>query len=1597
MKKKYFKILSLFLSLSTIFTSIQPSYAYNMENNNSVETIEYQSTEDEDFSNSLNVFAELASIYKVTIPKIVVLSGESKDASYFVKVEGDIAGYEQISVIPDESFNLYTKKKDPQEAFVTQDKTIWHVSDFDIDANGLVEANGITAGKWSGVFYFNINLEDGEKVAGDIIIPPDLPLDDDYRLIIEKISDAPGLYDDNFTLILPWPEIAKRIEGGETISQIVNSCPGGIYLSIPQGTSTIPTNYLPDTNIKYIYVPDTVTTIQTTSCPGSPIKGVFLPKSTKVEPGAFDNTPAGENKQVYVGGQRIVDTIIDINTLPEREEDIKDEDALILEKGCKYQITALYNFYDDVTKESTIKSSNPDVVKFIPDCTLEALEVGTSIISGKYFGPLGERNAYLLVKVIDTGYSKGNIPSNTHKHTVGPLQEENKVLATCTEDGHVDQVFYCSDCNKELGRRTIPIYAIGHTEGEWVIVKKATESETGLKEQRCTICNELLKSEVIEKLPNTDKHTDVKYVYRNKIGPTCTENGSQDKIAICNVCGKEVEKTTEILPATGHTKGEYKIVKNATCSEKGLKEQRCMVCGELLDSEEIPMTQHIEKSAVKENEVPATCTKEGSYDEVVYCSICNTEISRTIVKMPALGHDYKETVINPTHKEKGYTLHTCSRCGDSYKDNETDVIAHTYDAGKVTKEATCTEDGIKTYTCSCGDVKTETIPKLGHDYEDTIIAPTCTTDGYTKHVCNRCGDSYEDNIVSKLGHNYVEGTCTRCGDVLPALSVTANGFTGNYDGKAHSITVTSSGNTISYSTDNKTWTTTNPTYTNAGTYTVYYKVSKDGYKTVTGSQKVVINKIASTLNTAPTAKTGLVYTGSVQSLVNAGTATNGTIQYKLGNGSYSTSIPSITDAGTYNVYYKVIGDANYSDIAEQKLTITIAKKAGYINTKPTGKTLTYNGNNQNLITAGSDASGTIQYSLDNKTWQTTIPQGKDVKTYTIYYKVDASTNFNAISASSIKTTINKGNSTISTTPSAKTLTFNNTDQTLINAGSATNGTMQYKLNNGSYSTTIPKAKNAGTYTVYYKVIGNANYNDIAEKSISVTINKANSTLTKAPTAKTGLVYTGRAQTLINAGSATNGTIQYKLNNGSYSTSLPSATNGGTYTIYYKVVGNTNYNDVAEKSIKVSIGEKSYTLTYNVNGGNALSTTSKTVKNNDTFGTLPTPTRTGYTFDGWYTSASGGTKITSTDKFTGNANKTIYAHWTAINYTITYELDGGTMSGQKTSYNIETPNFTLPIPKKEGYVFEGWSGSKVSGRKESVTINKGTTGNLTYTAHWGVPIFIGTGKDAGKSYSYYQLHEMGYMTTSNLSSNEYNGPIFSDDGIDEVPLQGKLVFNNTGEKNIGISTLNTWKNIESVYIGPEIIWVDSSAFNHSNNISEIVVDSKNTKYNSKNNCNAIIETSTNRLVKGCKNTIIPNTVKIIGKSAFALNNLNAMTIPEGVQSIEAYAFSYCPNLKTMNIPNSVTSIDKQAFIGCTNLTTVTLGTGLKYMNIEVFDNCKNLTSVTFKNTTGWYVVRQGSVNPKQIDVNVTNPSQNAIWLKASSNSDGNYFFYHWYRR
>ena len=142
-------------------------------------------------------------------------------------------------------------------------------------------------------------------------------------------------------------------------------------------------------------------------------------------------------------------------------------------------------------------------------------------------------------------------------------------------------------------------------------------------------------------------------------------------------------------------------------------------------------------------------------------------------------HVYEATTVAATCTSKGYTTYTCSKCGDSYKE-EIPVPGHNYES--VVTEPTCDKAGYTTYTCAgCGDSYAEEIPALGHDYKAVVTEPTCDKTGCTTYTCVNCGDSYVTDEVAALGHAYqtetVEATCVSDGGTVYTCTTCGHSYT----------------------------------------------------------------------------------------------------------------------------------------------------------------------------------------------------------------------------------------------------------------------------------------------------------------------------------------------------------------------------------------------------------------------------------------------------------------------------------------------------------------------------------------------------------------------------------------------------------------------------------------------------------------------------------------------------------------------------------------------------------------------------------------------------------------------------------------------------
>ncbi|MGN0238856.1 MAG: leucine-rich repeat protein [Paludibacteraceae bacterium] len=194
--------------------------------------------------------------------------------------------------------------------------------------------------------------------------------------------------------------------------------------------------------------------------------------------------------------------------------------------------------------------------------------------------------------------------------------------------------------------------------------------------------------------------------------------------------------------------------------------------------------------------------------------------------------------------------------------------------------------------------------------------------------------------------------------------------------------------------------------------------------------------------------------------------------------------------------------------------------------------------------------------------------------------------------------------------------------------------------------------------------------------------------------------------------------------------------------------------------------------------------------------------------------------------------------------------------------------------------------------------------------------------------------------------------------------GNLAFSNCSSltsitipnsvTSIGYFAFEDCSSLTSITIPNSITSIGGSAFSGCDGLVSIVVETGNAFYDSRNNCNAIIETSSNTLIAGCSTTIIPNTISNIGWGAFnGCSGLTSITIPNSVTSIGDYAFNGCSGLTSITIPNSVTSIGSSAFSGCSGLTSITIPNSVTSIGNYAFSRCDGLVSIVVETGNAFY--------------------------------------------
>ncbi len=199
-----------------------------------------------------------------------------------------------------------------------------------------------------------------------------------------------------------------------------------------------------------------------------------------------------------------------------------------------------------------------------------------------------------------------------------------------------------------------------------------------------------------------------------------------------------------------------------------------------------------------------------------------------------------------------------------------------------------------------------------------------------------------------------------------------------------------------------------------------------------------------------------------------------------------------------------------------------------------------------------------------------------------------------------------------------------------------------------------------------------------------------------------------------------------------------------------------------------------------------------------------------------------------------------------------------------------------------------------------------------------------------------------ITIPNSVTSIGYGAFFECSGLTSITIPNSVT--SIGDWVFGYCSLT------SVTIPNSVTSIGISAFKGCTGLTSITVESGNPNYDSRDNCNALIETSTNKLIAGCNSTVIPNSITSIGDGAFQYcSGLTSITIPNSVTSIGDWAFYECSGLTSITIPNSVTSIGDWAFGYCSGLTSITIPNSVTSIGWATFSDCSGLTSINIPNS------------------------------------------------
>lgn len=422
------------------------------------------------------------------------------------------------------------------------------------------------------------------------------------------------------------------------------------------------------------------------------------------------------------------------------------------------------------------------------------------------------------------------------------------------------------------------------------------------------------------------------------------------------------------------------------------------------------------------------------------------------------------------------------------------------------------------------------------------------------------------------------------------------------------------------------------------------------------------------------------------------------------------------------------------------------------------------------------------------------------------------------------------------------------------------------------------------------------------------------------------------------------TFTLNANGGTVSNSSISATYDSSYTLpvptrdYYIFAGwydgTMQYeNGILDKAGDITLTAQwipvSYTITYNLSNGTNSSQNPNDFTVESSKISLMNPTKTGYKFLGWYGDSSCSNQITEIAAGS-HENVSLYAKWEIINYTITYNLNGGTISGtKKTTFTVNDLPLVLPTPSKWGMLFLNWSKDTFNGEI------------ISEITELGDVAVVASYMDPGLKLDFPFLNKTYYVV------KDYTG---SATHVDVPAYYNGLPVREIGENAFSYTTL------VSINLPNTITTINSAAFENAKQLKTINIPEGVTRLSSSafQWCQELTDISLPSTLKviedwcfyGCsslKQISLPSSLTEIGGLAFIrCTSLQSITIPGGVKTVDG--FSDCSNLVSVYLSEGITTIGNNAFENCEKLTTIVLPDTLESIEYQAFSDCSSLTKI-----------------------------------------------------